>query len=323
MMEYDHAAKALERGGVMGLQTQSPNRPILYLDGANGEATDAFMTLFHANPAHLVPVNSDASVIAAIQTKHPQVQGRTGDINAIVTQSASDAFAAVWLDYTCRYNDCVHDDVFREALRVAPFASLTFSTRGVNKQKVVSALSKKIKKVGKIVVNVHSCKGKSKIENMIKLTIGRKDTEETQCSPTPIDVPAPFEQYHEGDKVLVGYGLTAVVCNDEGGSAVWVRFDCDAEQRCVEKATVSLLPVITDRTPLAGADLMIPIKVFRDGLRGYETTKRTKRCLHFTVGKRHRNSPRFTVHAVTFDDTMYKKAEQWTVTAEQIRCWKC
>jgi hypothetical protein len=330
-MGYDFLAKEMYRAGVVAIHLRKPNLPILYLDGEDGEATYSFLNVWKILPEHLVPVNYDELVIQNIQNKHPGVLGKIGDINDILTHLSDDTFSVVWLDYTCRYNSDVHTRVFSDALRISSHVSVTFSIRGVSRELMFDDIMRVVKRNGKVLESITPYKGKSYVENMIKFTVERKDDMDnsTDCglsSCSSIDETHLFNEIgiNVGDRVFVYYRrvyLTAIVldCNLE---KILVKFDYDAMERWVGRDTVSLNKEDIDLNDLKDSEIGAPMKIFTNGMQGYDMTKRTKKCLLFRIGKRYRCTRRLTVHAVMKNGVPHKKAERWTITPEQALCWK-
>lgn len=329
-MGYDFVAKEMHRAGLVALYYQNPTAPILYLDGEDGEATRCFLKTWRIPEHHLVPVNLKASVVEDIERNHPWVVGRAGNINTILSDASADSFSVVWLDYMCRFDEHVHVRACVDALRAASFVSVTFSTRALDKGLLSDALRSKMKTIGKLVENVTPYKGKSDIENMLKFTIGRRTVSTDVFSDVSTDVFSDVfsdvSTHHvaKGDKVFVTYrgvDLTAVVLEGADERSL-VRFDCDSQERWVDRAKMVRNESEIDMTPLLGAEIGIPIKVFRQGLKGYEATKQSKKSVFFTIGKRYRKTARYTVHAVSRKGGgCYRKAERWTITPEQAACW--
>lgn len=327
-MGYDFVAKEMHRAALVALHRQHPHLPIIYLDGECGEATTAFINDWGIPGRLLLPVNFDPSVIAMIREKHPNVKGCVGDINVILREAEDDTFSAVWLDYMCRFNKDVHVDVFKDALRVAPFVSITFSTRAIDKGMLTHEIMTKIRRVGKTLESITPYKGKSDVENMVKFTLARgkeEDSEEEggdegdEGDESDEELPAP------NDKVFVmyrGVDLTAVVLDtNDDDDRVLVRFDYDADQRWVDTDKVLKNTEEIDMTPLIGKEIAPPLKIFKHGTKGYDTVKRNKKHMFFTIGKRHRGTARYTIHAVKKDGTVEKTSERWTVSPEEAVCW--
>jgi hypothetical protein len=326
-MGYDFVAKAMHRAGLVALHRQRPHLPILYLDGEDGEATTSFIKQWGIPGRLLIPVNHDPSVIALIRTQHPRVKGCVGDINIILREMEDDTLSAVWLDYTCRFTEHVHVDVFRDALRVAPFVSITFSTRAIDKGVLANDIVSKIRNIGRMVENITPYRGRSDIQNMIKFTIARKDCTsdegENEDGEETID---PNEMLAPNDKVFVmyrGVDLTAIVLDtNDHENRVLVRFDYDAEQKWVDADKVTKNAGEIDMTPFMGKEIAPPLKIFKNGTKGYEMTKRNKRNMFFTIGKRHRGTARYTIHAVRKDGKIERMPEHWTVSPEEAVCWR-
>lgn len=334
-MGYDSITKEMHRAGLVALYRQDPSRPILYLDGEEGEATGSFLNKWNVPAHHLNPVNFKSIVVERIE-KTFGVSGTVGDVNTILTQGGDDAFAVVWLDYMCRFNEDVHTQAFSEALRVSPHVSVTFSVRGVSKETTTNGIMKAIRKCGKILENITPYKGKSGIENMIKLTLARRQKPENDddSSPATDDGPAHCTSKRVGGgyeapldigrSVFVEYRgdtLTAIVqgfTSDE----VLVRFDYDAVSRWVHRRATSPNRERIQIQSLFGVEMGAPLKIFTKGLKGYETTKKTKKHMFFQIGKQYHRSWRLTVHAILKDGTTHRTAERWTVTPEQALSWK-
>ena len=69
MTSYDFLAKEIHRSTILVCHKQTPDLPILYLDGENGEATESFLK--HGIPKKmLIPVNFNATVIRGIKVAH-------------------------------------------------------------------------------------------------------------------------------------------------------------------------------------------------------------------------------------------------------------
>ena len=334
-MGYDFITKEMHRAGIVALYRQAPSRPIVYLDGEEGEATDSFLNTWKVPAHHLEPVNFKSSVVERIAETFG-VSGTAGDINTILVQRSDDAFAVVWLDYMCRFDEQVHTRVFSEALRVSPHVSVTFSVRGVSKETTTNEITGAVRKCGKILENVTPYKGKSDVENMIKLTLGRKQKSESDDRSSHVSDDCPVHctsKRVEGDheapvdiegSVLVEYRgdtLTAVV-QDHTSDRVLVRFDYDAVSRWVHRRATSPNTERIRIHSLFGAHLGVPLKIFTDGLKGYQTTKKTTKHMFFRVGKQYHRSQRLTVHAILKDGTTHRTAERWTVTPEQALCWQ-
>ena len=333
-MGFDSEAKGMHRAGIVSLHIRNAHLPILYLDGEDGAATFEFRTVWKIPARLLVPVNFDETVITSIQADNPGVKGKVGNIDTILEQEGDDSYSAVWLDYMCRFDARIHASVFRDALRVSQYALVTFSTRAVDKTLTAEALTRTMKKIGKIVESITPYKGKSDVENMIKFTITRKTPNDRWLNDDDGDdddaiTVGTLEEEKDTfavrprDKVIVTYRkhrLTAVVM-DTSGDDVLVRFDCDAEQRWVPSSKVEMNSECVDTSLFIGKEIAAPLKIFRGKLQGHECTKKTAKKIFFTIGKRHRNSPRFTVHAVMKNGTIHKKAECWTISPEEAACW--
>ena len=328
-MEYDGAAKHMQRATLVALYKRTPNKPIIYLDGATGEATTAFVNIWHVPVEFLVPVNIDVSVIDAIETVFGVV-GRVGDINLILSQFYDNAASVVWLDYMCCFNPDLHIQVLRQALKVAPYASITFSTRGRAKD-AIHQIMHKVKHISKMVENVTPFQGKSGIQNMVKFTIAR-NVERNVKRNVERNVERNAERnvernvaFCKGSKTSVIYGrgvLTAVVL-DIVQDRLHVQFDCDGKTKWVARHRASANKDVIDMTPMLGTVIAAPVSIFPRKLKGHSNTKKTKRSLFFQIGKRHHRGAKYTVHAVMKNGDVHKKAETWLITPEQAVSWHC
>jgi hypothetical protein len=336
-MGYDFLTKEIHRAGLVAIYKQTPSCPILYLDGEEGEGTHSFINTWNIPPHHLIPVNFNSEVVRNIEVMYKGVVGKVGDINTILSQATDDSFSVVWLDYMCRFHEDVHPDVFREALRVSSHVSVTFSTRGIDREVIANEIMRVMKRHGKMLESITPYKGKSDVENMIKFTITRKgptdvsgrgsDDDCTSCVTDVTEelVDEPITQaVHIGDRVFVNYRGVVLTANvlDDTTELVLVKFDCDGVERWVRHDTTTPNREDFDLKCLFGVEVGAPLKIFTNGLKGYETTKKTRKCILFRIGKEHRRTRRLTVHAITNDGTIHKKAERWTITPEQAMCWK-
>ena len=322
-MGYDFVAKKMHRACLVSLYHENPTLPLLYLDGEDGEATTSFVHTWKIPKKYLIPVHWNSSVIRGIEEMNPGVKGRIGNIDHIVEEALDDSFSVVWLDYMCRYDGGIHTNVFRETIRVSHFASVTFSTRAIDKGDLTESLLRTIKKIGKTIESVTPYKGKSDVENMIKFTIGRSNAHET--SDTDSDVSEEESVAHKaGDKVFVVYGgqyLTAVVEEVVDSSSILVHFDCDCVTQSVHPSRITPNKEDVDMTLHVGKEIATPIKIFHGDLHGYEATKQTKKNMFFKIGKRSGRTKRYTVNAVMKNGQVNPRTEKWTISPEQALCW--
>lgn len=322
-MEYTSTIKNVHRAGIVALSHQSPQRPIAYLDGGMHEATSAFINTWNVPQRLLVPINRSKDIVDAIRSKWPRVRAVAEDIDRFLFEQTNDSLSVVWLDYMCRFDADYHTAVMREALRVAPFATLTFSLRAVNRDTTVDDVLRGAKKAGIVLERPSFYKGKSDIENMMRLTITRGHAEDEEDTDTCSELDVDFE-FCEGDKVVAPFGdtlLTAVVLRNDSDAKTLVRFDCDAQSKWIATEKLKRNDTRINIDSLLGKELAVPIKIFGGNFCGYGMVKQSRKRVHFKIGKRHRGGERLTIHALTKKGESFKRAEQWTVSPEEASCW--
>lgn len=338
-MGYEFIGKEIHRATIAVCYAQTPTLPILYLDGEEGEATASFLRS-GVPRTRLEPINLDPQVIARIDATH-KVKGTVGNIDDIVFARARDSYSVVWLDYMCRFEEW-HLTIFRQSLRIAPFVCVTFSTRAIDKAPLFDGLLSRVKGMSHVVERPYPYKGKSDYENMVKFSLARKQrdtgspdaddwvsdssstTDSSSCATDERDVGRGGVDV--GAKVLVdwrGTWLTAKV-KDATAEQFLVCYDYDGVEKWTSKSKV--LPNVNtlDPTTFVGKEVGIPVRLWENGVSGYEDIKRKRKKLFFKVGppyRRGQNKDRLNVYGVRKDGKICKQAEYFTITAEQAKCW--
>lgn len=338
--EYGYVTKATHRGGIAAQYylSNAPRSPMLYLDGCESEATRTFAETWHIPPQHLFPVNRNDKVVQHIRSVWPEVRAVQADIDTFISEQDDDSFSVVWLDYMCKFSREHHVPIMKHALRVGRFVTMTFSLRGVNYEFAAKSVLDAAKRVGSVLERPSFYKGKSDVENMMRVMITRhpqrkgesgKDSSTFFCGSSEeegnhgdeVDDTPP---YCLGDKVFVPYGdtfLTALVEKCDADNGILVRFDYDAKCKWVCPSVLQYNDSVVDDANVVGNEIGVPIRVFNGDFHGYDDVKQNNKLVFFKVGKRYRRGNRFAIHGVRKHGGIIRVPEKWTVTAEQALCW--
>lgn len=329
MSAYDTPCKNMQRACVLELYYAcTPRKPIVYLDDECAGATLFFIE--RGLPTkHLRPVNFSSRDAAAVRARSG-VSCVTSSIDDYVLQLRDDTCSVVWLDYMSR---TLRVDVLRACLRVAPYVSITLSSRGVDHGTLLCDVRSVSKKCGVLLERPTFYKGKSDVANMVKFIVSRRKVSreerteaEEETSPEAVE-----KEWHPvGERVYVQWGgrsgrkLTgAIVFTDD--TRCCVRLDHNGELRWIPSARVHRdTKVPTDRqlNRVVGSTIQIPRRLWSKGTKGYDDVKRVRDHFVFRVAKRYAHKNRFAVSAISkTHDRPMGRLENFTLSYEQIACY--
>lgn len=338
MMPYEFLAKNLQRAAIRQMYlAQGGTRPIVYLDDEHAGATTFFLN--DGIPReHLIPVNFSKESAQQI-TRTTNVACVAQSIDEYVFSLSDVACSVVWLDYMCR---TLNDRVVGQCLKLAPYVSITLSTRGRQRSDTMNDVRRVAKKYGTLIETPVFYKGKSDIANMVRFVIGRHNASTREAGnvtsaemtskkkvegrATAVEVQ---ETYHHGDKVYVDWRgetwLTGVVV-DARHDRVRITFDCDGRTSWVSIADVRRnTDTPNDRRldRVIGTTIRMPKALWRDTkCKGYNDVKTSGKAFLFRVSKRYVGKNRFAVSAISkTNNRPMTKLENFTLSYEQIACF--
>ena len=345
IMSYEFLGKDIHRATVVACHQRNPETPILYLDHDDGGATQSFLS-WGIPAKKLEPIHFSKNVISHIKSKCG-VTGTCGDINQIILDKACNSYSIVWLDYTCGFRASKHIEILKHALQVAPFVCATFNTRKCSKSTLMQDLALRLKKISHVLERPYPYKGRSGYENMIKFTLARRpnkhfirpdadgdddgDDEDHRVDADDADDADDHDVHDDHDNISLGVGskvfaafrgswLTGVIM-DMAEDLFAVLCDYDGKMIRVSRRKLMVNAQAIDSSSLVGDEIGIPVCLWTKGMTGYDQTKRRCHKFHFKVGRRHYKQDRLKVHAICKDGTIHKRAEMFTISPEQAKCW--